>query len=178
MQSYQLIKNLKDLYRPPLTESQEGFYMEFLSSYTDNQLDELWQVTMESHTYASTPTIGKLKEYAKQVTKLVVINTAEEARKRLTDEDIFATHLGQLSLKQGWADSYRIVCRETGIPEQGDDVLLKFQQGQQNARDAERELGSMKGLFAKTLWNMRRAMVEKNLELREKHAPQLKIAAI
>jgi hypothetical protein len=173
MQAIELVRNLNQLYKPALNEKQEGFYLEFLMRYTEDQLDELWFAAMHTHTVSAPPTIGRLKEYAKQVTPVRIISHEEierDAVKRLTNEEIFATSLGKLSLVQGWADSYRMECKETGIPEQGDETLIKFQRGQSDANNAARELEGKTDIFSKTLLNMRKSMVIKNQFWKEEFA--------
>jgi hypothetical protein len=172
MQITEFIMNINDLYKPALNVNQIKFYSQFLSSFTDKQLDELWSVTMESHTTSSPPAIGRLKEYTKQISSPKVIN-AEDAQERanrfLKDAEIFNTDLGRLSLRQGWADSYRVHCREKGIPSQGDDVLLEFQRGQQDANDAAFAIRNNRDPFSKALISFREDMVSKNEALKWKY---------
>jgi len=171
------IANMNDLYKPALNHGQMPFYSKFLEAYTDNQLEELWTATMEAHIATSQPSIGKLKEYSKTVTKVRVITIEEvEAteRKNLTHEQIFSTYLGQLSLTQGFAASYYIHCKDKGVPEQNDMVLMQFQKGQHNAVVAQKECEAMlshAGLLnaAPSLLNLRKSQIDRNQQLVEKY---------
>ena len=171
------IANMNDLYKPALNHGQMPFYSKFLEAYTDSQLEELWTATMEAHIATSQPSIGKLKEYSKTVTKVRVI-TIEEAeatrRKNLTHEQIFSTYIGKLSLTQGFSASYYIHCKDKGVPEQDDVVLMQFQKGQHNAVVAQRECEEMlshAGLLngAAGLLNFRQSQLERNQQLFEKY---------
>lgn len=170
MQSYQFIKNLNDLYKPPLNQGQQPFYGQFLGDYSDNQLDELWDIVMDGHCRTSPPTIGELKKFAKEVTPIKIVNSEQqEAIKSLTEEDIFSTRLGRFSLKQGWASSYLITCQESGVPLQGDDVLLKFQQGKSDADTEAFYLEGKEDLFARAWLRLRKSMNEKNKYWKDKY---------
>lgn len=175
MQVAEFIMNINDLYKPPLNQGQQKFYNQFLNRFTGNQLDELWELTMEKHLNTSAPTIGRLKEYSKEVTPVRVVNSEEQKKldlKNLTDEEIFSTELGRLSLKQGWGDSYRITCRERGIPQQDDDdkILLWFQKTQHNANMAVYDLRGKNDVFSKALMNFKNSMDEKNEGLKQEYA--------
>jgi hypothetical protein len=157
--------NLNDLYKPALKQEQQPFYSEFLAKLTDNQLDELWDITMESHMRMSPPTIGELKKYSKDVKPVKVVTDAmleQEQIKNLTDEQIFQTPLGRLSLAQGWADSYRVYCKSRGIPLQGDDMLLEFQKGKHKAEEACKELVEEADPFSNCLITLYKSMRAKN----------------
>ena len=168
MQTAELISNINDLYKPPLNQGQQGFYRQFLHRYTVNQLDELWSLTMESHCRMSAPTIGELKKYGKDVTRVKVVRAANE-KDKITDEEVFATKLGQQSLRQGWANSYLLACREDKIPPQTDETVLKFQLGQHNAREAVRKLEEEdRTPYTKAYLSFWRVMKERNEELRER----------
>ena len=172
MQSYQFITNINDLYKPPLNAGQQRFYQQFLQGYTDNQLDELWEVAMESHLHASPPSIGKLKEYAKSITAVKIVSQEDiedQERRNLTDEDIFSTRLGRLSLKQGWADSYRIICRRRGIPEQTDSEILIFQKAQHEADKSIADLKVREDVFSTALVKFRESMKSKNESLKNQY---------
>lgn len=157
--------NLNDLYKPALKQEQQPFYSEFLAKLTDNQLDELWDITMESHMRMSPPTIGELKKYSKDVRPVKVVTDAmleQEEINNLTDEQIFQTPLGRLSLAQGWADSYRIYCKAKGIPSQGDDMLLEFQKGKHRAEEAYKRVLEEADPFSNCLITLRKSMIAKN----------------
>ena len=79
MEVRDFIANIKELYKPALNDGQVPFYAKFLDRYVEHQLDELWEATVETHVATSPPSIGKLKEYAKDVTKLRVI-TQEDVK--------------------------------------------------------------------------------------------------
>jgi len=76
------IANINDLYKPALNHGQMPFYSKFLAGYTDNQLDELWVSTMETHFATSAPSIGKLKEYAKTISKVRVVSQDDIEKKQ------------------------------------------------------------------------------------------------
>ena len=80
----------------------------------------------------------------------------------LTDEQIFQTPLGRLSLAQGWADSYRTYCKAKGIPSQGDDMLLEFQKGKHRAEQAYKELIEEVDPFSECLITLYKSMIAKN----------------
>ena len=177
MQLTNFIMNLNDLYKPPLTQAQQKHYSEYLMKYTDNQLDELWEATKETHCKISVPTIGELKKYSKDVTPLKVVNPAQlelEERNRLTEQDIFSTPLGKLSLEKGFSASYYIHCKEKGIPDQGDYTLMEFQRGQYAAETAYEECkqmaqedGSLN--VAPALLRFRETQLQRNKELEMKY---------
>lgn len=172
MQTAQFIMNLCYLYKPELKKEQQVFYSDFLQSFTENQLDELWTTTMESHLLSSAPSIGRLKEYAKNITKVRVVSLADQKReaiKRLTDEQIFSSELGRLSLKQDWSDSYYAYCKESGIPEQGDKMLLWFQKTANIAKQAADTLDP-KNMFDAVLLKLRATRQINNQYWEEKFA--------
>ena len=165
--------NLNDLYKPHLNHGQQTFYKQFLDRYTDMQIDELWDITVEGHCRTSPPTIGELKKFAREVTPIKIVNSEQQQQldiKRLTEEVIFSTRLGKLSLKQGWAHSYLVTCRESGIPSQDDDVLLKFQQGQHDADMSVYNIQNNKDVFSRTLVRFRNTMRQKNKEMKAEFA--------
>ena len=172
MEVRDFIANINDLYKPALNDGQMPFYSNFLAVYTDNQLEELWVCTMETHYATSAPSIGKLKEYAKTITKVRVVSQDDIEKdriKKLTDEDIFSTELGRLSLAQGWADSYHVICKETGIPEQSDKIIIWFQRGKMDAENAARTLDA-KNPFDAALINLRKTGVVNNQYWKEEFA--------
>lgn len=164
MQTNQLITNLSDLYKPALNVGQIQFYSKFLYKFTDNQLDELWDITMETHCRTSPPTIGELKKYANGVTKVKVV---VEKTELLTDEDIFSTRLGGFSLQQGWSHSYSVICQEEGIPPQDDETILEFQKAAHRASQAERYLSGKDDIFSKVLLALRETMKGRSECLKE-----------
>lgn len=172
MQTAQFIMNLCDLYKPALKHEQQVFYSDFLQNFTENQLDELWTATMESHLLSSAPSIGRLKEYGKNITKVRVVSKEDqrkEAINRLTDEQIFSSELGRLSLKQDWADSYYAYCKESGIPEQSDKMLLWFQKTANIAKQAADTLDP-KNMFDAVLLKLRVTRQKNNQYWEEKFA--------
>lgn len=168
MLTIELIQNINTLFKPKLMMQQERFYLEFLSRYTNNQLEELWNVTIESHLRTSPPTIGELKKYAKDLAPLIIINH-EDIQKKLTDEEIFSTDLGRLSLQQGWARTYLMRCREKGIPDQSDKTLLAFQVMYQGGSDAALSIKDDTHSGSQSLMRLWQTMIQANLDLKEKY---------
>jgi len=162
----ELITNIVDLYKPALNTAQIKFYAQFLSRYTDSQLDELWDLTTEKHLTNSPPSIGRLKEYAKDVTPLKVVHKEADI---LGSEEIFSTRLGKLSLLQGWSGSYLEVCSRDKIPEQTDDVLLEFQKAQHKADSYANELRDSKSPFDMSLVSLWDGMIARNKKLQEEY---------
>lgn len=165
MQLAELILNLNELYKPPLNASQQTFYRKFLDKFTENQLEELWEITMETHMRMSPPTIGELNKYAKGVTKVKVVSQEYIEmiqRRKLSDEEIFSTRIGKLSLAQGWANSYHDRCINKGIPEQTDKVILDFQQAQHRAELGHKDVKENYYPFSRDMISLRETMIEKN----------------
>lgn len=180
MQATDFILEIDDLYNPALRQAQHKSYLEFLFKFADAQLDELWEATKVSHCLARPPTIGELNKYSKEVTPLQVVNTEQaewEQRARLKPDEIFATEIGQLSLKQGFSASYYIHCKEKGIPEdQGDNTLMEFQRGKYAAESAYDECKQMakegEALnIAPALLRLRRSQLERNRAWESKYSP-------
>ena len=107
---------------------------------------------------------GRIHEYifGKERPLDVELAETEQANHNLTEQEIFSTRLGKLSLKQGWANSYLLVCQRNGIPSQDDDVLLKFQQGQSDADTEAFYLEGKEDEFSRTWLKLRKTMNEKN----------------
>lgn len=179
MEAAEFIFKMNELYRPPLNAGQQKLYQQMLNYYTPMQLDELWRITMETHASNSPPAIGRLREYAKDVTKVAVITPEQKKKeeiKQLAEEGVFSTTLGKLALRQGWAHSYLIHCRRSGIPEQNDKMILWFQKAQHNAETAYKELEeSHEGFLHESLMRLRQSMRQKNRDLCEEYKHLWKI---
>lgn len=165
MQAFELTRNLNNLYKPGLNQKQEDFYLEFLNKFSPKQMDELWSITMQSHCRTSPPTIGELKKYSADVSKVRVLFKAEET---LTDEQIFSSNLGKLSLKQGWGSSYLAECKKHGIGPQTDSEILRFQKAAHEAENLVKSLSGKKDHFSLALIKLRDSMRKNNQRLKEK----------
>jgi hypothetical protein len=168
----QFLMNLNDLYKPCLKQEQQPFYSEFLFKFTENQLEELWGVVMESHMRMSPPTIGELKKFSKDIKLVKVVSDydiKQQQIKQLTDEEIFNSEMGQLGLKEGWADTYRIYCKESGIPSYDYGLHLEFQKGQEAAKSAYQEMKEDIDVFSVALKGLRHSMLRKNKDWQEKY---------
>lgn len=167
MHTRTLIANLRDLYKPTLNDAQVRFYAVFLERYTANQLGELWNIVVDNHLRTSPPSIGELKKYANDVSKLKIVNTKDE-KAELTEEEVFATELGKLSIAQGWSRSYLLHCRESDIPKQTDEVLMGFQKAKMDAESAAEGIKDNPDPISKALFSMWRTMIAKSKELEQK----------
>jgi len=70
---------------------------------------------------------------------------------------------------QGWADSYHVVCKQTGIPEQTDKIIMWFQRGKMDAENAARTLNA-KNPFDAVLIKLRMTGVANNQYWKEEFA--------
>ncbi len=170
MQVHEFITNLSRLYKPSLGDNQIPFYNEFLEAQSEEFLENLWMIVIRTHLRTSPPTIGELNKYAATIHNA---RSPEEfkAVHKPSDEELLDSYLGRWALKQGWAHSYLIHCHHEGVPEQNDDMILFFQQGQHNAKMAYESLSENEGgIFDKALMNFYQSMREKNAMLKEKFA--------
>lgn len=164
MQVIELMGRIGELYGK-ISNSRNKYYMDFLQKFTDSQLDELWAETMHSHQKNTPPTIGELNRYSKCVTPVKVVNDDI----RLSLDTIFNSELGQLSLEQGWSDSYRIYCQENGLPDQSDDTILMFQRSQEKAEVAMNSIKNSHNPFDQIILNMWQERGIKNQKQKERY---------
>ncbi len=169
MQVHEFITNLSRLFKPALGDNQIPFYNEFLEFQSSEFLESLWTVVMRAHTRTSPPTIGELSKYADSITCQGAPLDYTPIHKP-SDAELLNSYLGRWGLKQGWAHSYLIHCREHGVPEQNDDMILFFQKGQHSAKLAYESLSEKEGLFDIALIKFYQSMRDKNEMLKEKFA--------
>ena len=115
---------------------------------------------------------GRIHEYIfgkeRQLDEELAETSDSQANHNLSEEAVFSTRLGKYSLKQGWANSYLLVCQRRGIPPQNDDALLKFQQGKE---DADMEAFYVEGKsdeYSRAFLKLRKTMNEKNKYWKQK----------
>ena len=167
MYTSELIANIQSLYKPKLNDDQIDFYMEYLEKFTFDQKKELWTLITENHCRMSPPTIGELQKYSVDVTPVKVVSNQFE---RPSLETIFNSELGQISLNQGWSDSYRIYCEENGLPDQkDDDFILRMQRSQENATIAINSIKDSCNPYDKILLDMWNTRNKKNKMQKQKY---------
>lgn len=172
MEKFKFIMNLRELYKPALNDGQIPFYTDFLSQFSEEALDSLWNITIGDHCKNSPPSLGELTKYSKGI-KHSVTELYEFTKPDISEDEVFKTRLGRISLEQGWSNSYYLHCDEHGIPEQSDEMILKFQKDQQAAKTAHETLEPENNLrYAdRYLEGIYQMMRKKSIEYFRKYKP-------